>query len=50
MRRVAYWRSLRGEPAVANKDTRVVHIPRSQRFTVAELQAIMTRISQGGLP
>lgn len=50
MRRVAYWRSLRGEPAVPNKRTHAVHLPRSQRFTVAELRAVMARISEGGQP
>lgn len=39
MRRVAYWCSLRGEPAVPNATTRTVHIPRVQRFTVAALRA-----------
>jgi Domain of unknown function (DUF4365) len=50
MRRVAYWRSLRGEPAVENDRTGTVHLPRAQRFTVAALKEIMTRIGQGGGP
>jgi hypothetical protein len=50
LRRVAYWRSLRGEPAVPNDATKAVHIPRVQRFTVAALKAIMTRIGEGAPP
>lgn len=50
LRHHAYWFSLRGmtdQPNVANV---TIQIPRTQQFTVQELQAIMNRISQGGLP
>jgi hypothetical protein len=50
LRRVAYWRSLRGEPMVPNDTTKTVHLPRVQRFTVAALKAIMTRIGEGAPP
>lgn len=50
MRRVAYWCSLRGAPAVDNDHTKTVHLPRAQRFTVAALKQIMTRIGEGAGP
>jgi len=46
LRRVAYWRSLRGEPAIAT-DRRVLHLPRTNRFCVNALRDIMTRIGDG---
>lgn len=53
LRRCGYWMSLRDLPpqASAAKDPRVtVHLPRSQHFSVAQLQAIMSRVATGGLP
>ena len=50
MRHCGYWTSLRGRPESSNSATVRVHLPRSARFHVAELQAIMSRIRQGGLP
>jgi Domain of unknown function (DUF4365) len=46
-----YWISLRGKPEathIPQENPRVtVHLPRSQPFTVAQLDAIMSRIGQG---
>jgi hypothetical protein len=50
MRRVAYWSSLRGAPAVVNETKKTVHLLRTQRFTVAALKEMMTRIGDGGCP
>ena len=50
LRRCGYWLSLRGFPPTENETGKTVRIPRSQRFTVESLQAIMQRISRGGLP
>lgn len=50
MKRVAYWRSLRGEPAVSNTSNKTIEIPRSSRFTVDALTSIMQRIGNGQLP
>ncbi len=50
MRRCGYWLSLRGEAATANATNVTVHLPRVNQFTVAELQGIMQRISNGQNP
>ena len=50
MKRVAYWHSLRGEPATSNATGKTVSIKRSQRFTVDVLKDIMVRIGDGGQP
>lgn len=47
MRRCGYWLSLRGEPATANTTNVTVHLPRTNQFTVAQLQAMMQRIGNG---
>jgi hypothetical protein len=50
MRRCGYWLSLRGEPATLNTTNVTVHLPRTNQFTVAELQGIMQRIGNGQNP
>lgn len=50
MRRVAYWCSLRGAPAVQNAEKVRVRLPRAQRFTVGALRTMMERIGDGGQP
>jgi hypothetical protein len=50
MRRCGYWVSLRGMGETTNTTSVTVHLPRSQVFTVVELQEIMQRIQTGGLP
>lgn len=41
IRRCAYWLDLRGWPETANKETVTVKLPRSQRFDVAALRAMV---------
>ena len=48
MRKCGYWLSLLGEPEVENTETITVQVPRTQQFTPAALQGIMTRINNGG--
>lgn len=50
LRRCAYWRSLRGEPRVANRTTKTVRLPRLQVFNAQAVHDIFTRIENGGLP
>ena len=50
MRHCGYWLSLRGMPDTENLSTVTVRIARSSQFTVAALQSIITKISQGGRP
>lgn len=50
LRKCAYWLSLSGRPAVANKARVRVRIPRLQMFTPAALLGIMARVKQGGTP
>jgi hypothetical protein len=50
LRHCGYWLSLRGSPASDNEATVTVKIPRSNCFHVAQLQALMGRIRDGGLP
>jgi hypothetical protein len=50
IRGCGYWISLRGEPKKQNTSTVTVPIPRTHQFTVAALQSIMERISQGVKP
>jgi len=54
LRRVAYWLSLRGSPAMpetsSSDSKRTVRLPRAQRFTADALRSIMTRIGEGGVP
>jgi len=50
MRRCSYWYSLRGQPASANIAKQRIHIPRSQRFTVAALTELMHMIGCGDRP
>ncbi|MEM6471936.1 MAG: DUF4365 domain-containing protein [Planctomycetota bacterium] len=47
----AFWVSLRGksETSVAG-DKVTVHLPRSQRFNVEQIQALMNQISEGQMP
>jgi hypothetical protein len=46
VRRSAYWASLAGYPATSNTTTVSVPMPRSQRFTVDQLQDLMKRVSR----
>lgn len=50
LRRCGYWLSLRSMPASANATGQTVQMNRGQQFNVPSLQAIMERISNGGLP
>jgi hypothetical protein len=50
MRRCAYWYSLCGLPASTNDTKQRLHIPRTQRFTVAALTELMGIIGRGGRP
>jgi hypothetical protein len=45
-RRCAYWRSLRGAPAVAGQASKTIHIPRANVLTPQALTDIMTRFSR----
>jgi len=44
-----YWVSLSGEPETANTTSKTVYVPRSQVFSVEELDAMMNRVSNGEL-
>lgn len=46
VKRSAYWASLAGEPATSNTTKVSVRMPRSQRFTVDQLQELMKRVSR----
>ncbi|MFH0823782.1 MAG: DUF4365 domain-containing protein, partial [Pseudomonadota bacterium] len=50
LRRCGYWVSLHGLPPSENETGQTVYIPRSQKFTVESLRAIMQRIGRGDLP
>ena len=50
IRGCGYWISLRGMPETPNTNSVNVTIPKTNQFTVAALQSIMGRISQGGQP
>jgi Domain of unknown function (DUF4365) len=45
-RRCAYWASLLGMPETSNTRSVSVHLPRSQRFDVEQLQRLMQRVSR----
>lgn len=42
-----YWLSLAGEPEVKNSVSKNVFVPRKQVFSVEQLEAMMTRVSNG---
>jgi Domain of unknown function (DUF4365) len=46
VKRSAYWASLAGEPERSNTTSVSVRLPRSQRFTVDQLQELMKRVSR----
>ncbi len=46
VRRSAYWASLTGKPASTNTTKVSVRMPRSQRFSVDQLQDLMKRVSR----
>lgn len=48
MKHCGFWVSLRNAPDVMDQDTRVVHLPRANRFTPHALQAMMAAVSDGG--
>lgn len=50
LRHCGYWVSLRGMPPTTNTTNVTVTIPRINQFTVAALQSIVLRISQGVKP
>jgi hypothetical protein len=50
VRKCGYWHSLRGLPATTNTTNVTVHLPRTNQFTVAELQKIMQIIRNGQMP
>jgi hypothetical protein len=50
LRHCGYWYSLLGMPDTDNTTTVTVGIPRTQVFDVSGLGAIMTRLTEGGLP
>jgi hypothetical protein len=42
-----YWADLRGQPPLPDDaESKVVHIPKNQRLTVAELRRVMTNVSR----
>lgn len=45
-RRWAYWVSLLGMPETPNSTTVTINLPRSQKFTVDQLQDLMERVSR----
>ena len=47
MRKCAYWISLRGKPRVANRKSITIRIPRTNLFSVENLQVIMDKIKRG---
>lgn len=47
LRHCAYWMSFRGQPAVANRYTVRVDIPRANRFSVEALIRIMEKVRRG---
>ena len=47
LRHCAYWTSLRGLPPSTNQFTSTVYLPRSNRFDVTGLGAIMDRVGRG---
>jgi hypothetical protein len=49
-RRCAWWVSLVGQPARANRTEVRVRVPRTQIFTPDALRAIMERVAAGGQP
>lgn len=49
VRHCAYWLSLRGQPHTKNLSGLRIQIPRTQRFNVATLTAMMDRVRNGGL-
>ena len=49
LRRCGYWRSLRGEPALANEESVTVRLPREQVLTPEALRAIMQTINDRGV-
>lgn len=50
LRHCAYWVSLRGMVDTKNTSNVTIEIPRSNQFTPLSLQAMIERISSGGLP
>ncbi|OKH44154.1 hypothetical protein NIES2101_29030 [Calothrix sp. HK-06] len=50
LRYCAYWVSLRGMADTENTTNVTIEIPRSNQFTPLSLQAMIERISSGGLP
>ncbi len=50
IRGCGYWISLRGRPETPNTNSVNVTIPKTNQFTVAALQSIMEKISQGVQP
>jgi hypothetical protein len=50
LRHCGYWISLRDKPATTNATSVTVHLPKAQPFSPAQLDGIMQRIGQGGLP
>ena len=49
-RRCAYWISLSGLPALPNKSTTTLHIPRLNQLTIEAMKDLMTRIDKGERP
>jgi len=50
LRHCAYWLSLRGHTASSNRGSLMVHVPRTNLFTVAALAGIMQGLSQAVIP
>ena len=50
LRYCAYWWSLGGLPASSNQRSTTVHLPRTNLFNVAGLEALMDRIGGGASP
>ncbi len=50
LHRCAYWVSLRDAPPSENKTAQTIYIPKNQRFDVAGLVDLMSRISRNDIP
>jgi Domain of unknown function (DUF4365) len=50
IRHCAYWTSLRGAEATTATSSVRIRIPRSQVFSAQAVQALMSRLAEGGLP
>ena len=50
LRHCAYWATLRGDPPTENESTKRVRLARAACFHVRQVQEMMIRVREGGLP